>query len=208
MPLNQSHQQYNTKFFKRFAPVYDHIEILMGRLRNKVVDKITKPNTKILDIACGTGAQSIAFAKKGHSVIGIDLSEDMLKRAQEKIKPEYDIKFILGDATKLDYPDNTFDASSVSLALHDTPEEIAIMILQEMKRTTKNDGQIIIVDYNTPKNWWGHQIVRLWESKYYDHFMKMGLKHYLDKVGLTTIHKSTYLLGNFQMVECENKKTN
>lgn len=203
MDINQSHQQYNAQFFKRFAPVYDHIEILMGRLRNKVANKITKPHAKILDVACGTGAQSIAFAKKGHSVIGIDLSEDMLKRAQNKIKPAYDLQFILGDAAKLDYPDNTFDASSVSLALHDMPEEIAVMILREMKRVVKSDGQIIIVDYNTPKNWWGHKIVGLWESKYYDHFMKVGLGRYLDRAELTPISKDTYLLGNFQMVECK-----
>ena len=84
------------------------------------------------------------------------------------------------------------------------------MILKEMIRTTKKDGQIIIVDFHTPKNkliaWFAYQIPRLWESKYYDYFMKTGLKHYLDSVNLKPISKETYLLGKIQIIECINNK--
>ena len=41
-------------------------------------------NTRILDIACGTGEQSLYLAKH-YQVTGIDLSEDMLAKAREKV---------------------------------------------------------------------------------------------------------------------------
>lgn len=186
------------------------LNFLLARLRTKVVKKIKKTDLKVLDMACGTGNQSIAFAKKGFEVIGIDLSLDMLKYARKKIKPKYQIEFIHGDATKIPFNDSTFDVSSVSFALHDMPEKIATMVLKEMIRTTKKNGQIIIVDYHTPKNkmiaWLGYKIPKRWESQYYDHFMNVGLNHYLKKVNLKPISKDTYLLGNFQIIECINNK--
>ncbi len=69
------------------APIYDSLVFFIGGLRKRVADKIDIKNPKIVDFACGTGSQSIAFAKKGYSVIGIDLSPDMLKIARKKIKP-------------------------------------------------------------------------------------------------------------------------
>ena len=149
----------------------------------------------------------MAFANKGFSVVGIDLSHDMLKYARKKVKPNLDVKFIQGDAVKIGFPDDTFDASSISLGLHDMPEEIAIKILNEMIRVTKKGGQVIIADYNTPQNWHGHQFMKLWESQYYQHFLEVGINHYLDKVGLTPTSKDVILFNNYQVIVCDNKKT-
>lgn len=52
---------------------------------------------KILDVATGTGKQAFAFAKKGYDVIGIDLSEEMLKVADKKNKYE-NVRFEVADA--------------------------------------------------------------------------------------------------------------
>lgn len=210
MDLKEKHKGYNYKFFKKWAFIYDFTEIFIGYIRNIVTNKINSKNKKILDVACGTGNQAIDFAKKGFEVIGIDLSPDMLKNARKKIKPNYKIEFINDDATKIDYKDNFFDVSSISFGLHDMPEEIGLMILKEMIRTTKKNGQIIIVDYNTPKNkivaWLGFRIAKLWESKYYDNFMKNGLEYYLNKAGLKPIFKEEYLFNNLQVIECINNK--
>lgn len=210
MNIQEKHKWYNIKWFKRMAPFYDYVEVLVMGLREKVAQKIKRPDAKILDMACGTGNQSIAFAKKGFSTIGIDLSPDMLKYAKKKIKPEYDIKFINEDAVKINYTDSTFDVSSISFGLHDMPESIGIKVLEEIIRTTKKDGQIIIVDYFTPmkkiSTCVGHLIVKIWEGKHYDYFRKVGLNHYLSKVNLKAISKEPYLLNNIQIVECINKK--
>jgi len=206
MTIKQNHKWYNAKFFKKWAPVYDYIAVFIAKLRTETAKKADPENKKILDIACGTGAQSIAFAKRGFSVIGIDLSEDMLKRAQKKIKPEYDIKFFQGDAIKTAYANDTFDASSISLGLHGMPEEVAIKILKEMIRVTKRNGQIIIADYNTPQNWLGYQFMKLWESRYYKHFIKVGIDYFLKKVGLSRVSRDVILFNNYQIIVCKNNK--
>ena len=210
MNIRENYKWYNYRFFKKRAFVYDYMNVILIPVRKKVTDKIKEKNNKILDVACGSGNQSINFAKKGFEVMGIDLSPDMLKYARKKIKPDYKIKFINSDASKIGYKDNFFDVSSMSFGLHDMPEEIGLMILKEMIRTTKKNGQIIIVDYDTPKNmiisWLGFRIAKLWESKYYDYFMKKELNYYLKKVNLKIISKERYFFDNIQVVECINYK--
>lgn len=55
----------------------------------------------LLDLACGTGAFSRYFAEKGVSVIGVDLSEEMLSIAQQKATGE-DVLYLCQDMTELD----------------------------------------------------------------------------------------------------------
>lgn len=59
--------------------------------------------TLMLDLACGTGAFSCLLAKSGISVIGVDISPDMLSRAEENAaKDELDILFLCQSAAELD----------------------------------------------------------------------------------------------------------
>ena len=206
----RKHKRYDLRLFKKYAPFYDYVEFIIGPLRDKVADKISRKNLKILDVACGTGSQTIALAKKGHTVVGIDISPDLLSYAKKKIKPGYNIKFICGDATKIPYNDSTFDVSSISFGFHDMPEEIGVMIMKEMVRTTKKNGKIIITDYHKPKNRFvallSNKICKTWESKYYDGFMQIGVEHYLNKANQKLEFKELYLLGIIQIVGCVNRK--
>lgn len=210
MHHKEDYKWYNTNWFKRMAPVYDYVEFILGDLRKEVSKKVNKLNAQVLDVACGTGNQSIAFAKDGYYVIGIDLSPDMLKYAKKKIKPGYKLRFICGDAAKIPYESLSFDVSSISFGLHDMPKDIGIKTLKEMMRITKKNGQIIIVDYYTPIKGFasllGHKIVKIWETKNYDHFRQVGLDCYLKEVNLRQSYKESRLLGNLQIVVCENTK--
>lgn len=53
---------------------------------NLVIRKYLPSADRILDIACGTGNHAIFMAKKGYDVTGIDLSQEMLNIAKQKIK--------------------------------------------------------------------------------------------------------------------------
>lgn len=208
--IAKQHEWYNVKWFRRMAPVYDWVEFVAAPIRTGVANVPLPRGSKILDMACGTGAQSIAFAKKGFSVVGVDLSPHMLTRAKKKIRSGYDVSFICNDASKIDFPDSHFDASSISFGLHDMPEQIGLAILQEMKRATKPNGKIIIVDYHVPKNRLsaliGKGIAKTWESKYYDDFLKVGVENYLQKTGLAIENRTLRLGGNVQIIVCENRK--
>lgn len=60
-----------------------------------------KPVKSVIDIGCGTGLHSIELAKRGYQVLGVDVSEAMIKRARGKIGALENIAFIVADARKL-----------------------------------------------------------------------------------------------------------
>jgi ubiquinone/menaquinone biosynthesis C-methylase UbiE len=64
----------------------------------------------VLDIGCGTGSLSLLLASLGHQVMGIDISEQMLVRAEAKAKAAgQSILFRLMDAYNPDLPHSSFD---------------------------------------------------------------------------------------------------
>lgn len=66
-------------------------------------EKFDRAPTLMLDLACGTGEFSNRFANKGVSVIGVDISYDMLSVAREKsAEQQNDILYLCQDAAELD----------------------------------------------------------------------------------------------------------
>jgi len=187
------------KVFDILAPFYDIVTMPFSRIRDKVVNFTDARNgSKILDIATGTGKQAFAFAKKGYEIIGVDLSEAMLKVANKKNKYG-NVKFEVGDATNLPFEENSFDISCMSFALHDMPLTIREKALKEMVRVTKTGGMIVIVDYALPKENIGrfliYHFVNLYEGKYYPNFIKSDLYELLRRTGIEIKEELPVLLG-------------
>ena len=193
------------KWYARLlAPFYDTVTVILSKLRDKVVDFTDAPvESRILDVATGTGKQAFAFAKKSYDVTGIDLSKDMLKIAYRKNMYE-NAEFQVADATKLPFKDNSFDVSCVSFALHDMILIIREKALKEMRRVTKTNGIIIIVDYGLPKNKIGKffvfNFVRLYEP-YYPEFIKSDLAGLLKKSGIEIKRDIPVLLGAARIIK-------
>ena len=207
--MGKDHNKYMSEFFGRMAPTYDLLEILLSKVRNNVIDMVGIKKQKILDVCCGTGSLAIALAKKGHSVIGIDLTRAMLNQAGNKLKKGLDVKFVEGDASKMKFKNSEFDASVISISLHDMPHDMRENVIKEMKRVTKKDGKIIIVDYNKPAGSFSRFFLAWavrYESKYYPSFIKNSLEYYLKKANLKQSNKKTSNFGVLQTVECKNKK--
>lgn len=102
-------------------------------------------NLDILDVGCGTGVLSMVLAEMGHNVIGVDLSEKMISVAIEKTRSSrLKAKFLVGDAEKLKFEDESFDAvvSRHLLWTLPTPE----MAFGEWKRVLKNGGRLAVID--------------------------------------------------------------
>lgn len=176
------HVYYNTEWFRRVAPVYDLVEWIMKRARSQAVKKLgLREESKVLEVACGTGSLSLALAKRGYTVTGVDLSPHMLQRAIQKAKnyPGLKMNFIEGDASALSFPDTHFDASIVSLGIHDMPYHIGEKVLSEMIRVTKTQGVVAIFDYNANTSLGAglfqklaHVLVKTWETNLYDGYMQ------------------------------------
>jgi len=66
---------------------------------------------RILDIGCGTGRHSIALARRGYKMTGLDFSKGMLFEAGEKAKAAgVQVQWVLADATEFKFPD-PYDAA-------------------------------------------------------------------------------------------------
>lgn len=70
----------------------------------------TLPRTgTILDAGCGTGQMSIPLLRSGLRVVGIDISEEMVRIAASKVKPGQSAHFKVGDARAIACDDDVFD---------------------------------------------------------------------------------------------------
>jgi SAM-dependent methyltransferase len=63
---------------------------------------------RVADLGCGTGTLSVLLAEEGYSVSGVDLSPEMVARAEAK-GTGHDVTFAVGDAGDPDLPTGSFD---------------------------------------------------------------------------------------------------
>lgn len=197
---------YNLGWFGQHPGIYELGSMLISPIRRSAARVISHSTSlKILDVACGTGSNSYLLAKHGHEVVGVDLDGEMLTWARKKGQKNLNITFVQGDATKLEFNDSTFDAVTISFAMHDVPYEIGLKILAEAKRVLIPTGKIIIVDYNEPAN---NVIAKflcffamIYESPNFKKFIKVGLEKYLKENGLFMVNRFT-ILGAVQVVSC------
>ena len=80
----------------------------------KIFKRYGNKAQNILDLGCGAGRHSIPLAKKGLSVVGVDLSRDLLEHARnccERFKSNNKIKFINKDIREINFEKDSFDAA-------------------------------------------------------------------------------------------------
>lgn len=90
--------------YETFAFVYD--EVMDDSLYQQWLDfsmrHLPKAANQILELACGTGALAVEFAKAGFEVTGLDLSEEMLTLASDRgLQEEVSIQWVAGDMLDL-----------------------------------------------------------------------------------------------------------
>ncbi|MDP2730887.1 MAG: methyltransferase domain-containing protein [Dehalococcoidales bacterium] len=101
-------------FWNLYATVYDslpnHFQPYQ-KLVQQVVEEVDKYSSKgtVLDAGCGTGNFSVALAKRGYDVIGIDNADGMLNRARSKQNGISNLRLLKSDlGERLAFPDNYF----------------------------------------------------------------------------------------------------
>lgn len=102
---------------------------------------------KVLDIACGTGEfeRMVLSEKPTQQMVGVDISEEMLAIARQKLHSYSNVSFQAGSASVLPFPDQSFDVIVSANAFHyfDDP----VTALAEVKRVLKTNGKVVILDW-------------------------------------------------------------
>lgn len=98
-----------------------------------------------LDVACGTGDMAVELLKRGCSVTGIDLSEEMLAIARRKTS---EAGFQLANAEALPFDDASFDAVTSAFGIRNFVH--LDKGLAEMARVLKLGGRMVILEMSTP----------------------------------------------------------
>lgn len=121
--------------------------------RKKVTRIVSKNNPKqILDIATGTGDLAMMMAKiDPDKITGLDISAGMLEIGKEKIakaKLTDKIEMIVGDSENMPFPDNTFDAITVSFGVRNFAN--LDKGLTEIRRVLKPNGTFVVLETSNP----------------------------------------------------------
>lgn len=104
-----------------------------------------QPGERILDLAAGTGTSSAPFAAAGAAIVPCDFSLGML-RVGKSARPG--LPFTAGDATRLPFADEMFDAVTMSFGLRNVVQhEVA---LAEMLRVTRSGGRLVVCEFSSP----------------------------------------------------------
>ncbi len=134
--------------YARWAPIYDLVFALVLRPgRKAAAAAANRPFGRVLDVGVGTGLELPMFDPRTQ-LIGVDLSEPMLRRAQRRVAAE-DLRNVQGlivmDAMRLAFPDAHFDAVVAPYMLTVVPEPHST--LDELVRVVKRGGEIVLVNH-------------------------------------------------------------
>ena len=135
---------------------YDSVEIFFHfntktNPRHGLARLIPNDDLRILDVCFGTGNSTLLVARNNNNnmITGLDLSADMLKVANRKIRKQglSNVKTIRMDAADMHFEDESFDVATSSFGLHEMKYPVMESIIKEMKRVLKKGGQLYLVDY-------------------------------------------------------------
>jgi ubiquinone/menaquinone biosynthesis C-methylase UbiE len=123
------------------------------------VIKTINPSSKILELGCGAGNDSVGFAQAGHTVIATDFSEVAIKRNSESFKDFAALSFeVLDISEPMRFHNGEFDVVYARLSLHYFTDKVTRKICSEIHRVLKPDGYLCFICKSTQDPLYGKGI--------------------------------------------------
>ncbi|MBN3992489.1 MAG: class I SAM-dependent methyltransferase [Nostoc sp. NMS2] len=103
--------------------------------------------SQVLELGCGTGSNlfNLKAIGKTFSFTGIDINYEEIELAQQKF---LDANFMVGDATNVQLPDESFDLVFCRDVIHHINPSEQVKLIQEMTRLTRVGGQVVVIESN------------------------------------------------------------
>jgi ubiquinone/menaquinone biosynthesis C-methylase UbiE len=176
------------------------------------IDKFLREVNKgrILDVGCGVGNLTKYIKDKGFEVLGIDLSNNMLKIAKERFP---DVEFKLMDMTDIKLPKNSFDALFVAYSLFHLPPNKIENTAKGFVELLNSKGKIMFILQEGNGDVIVDEPFKPSEKMYINYFTRDTIVGLLKKLNFKILHfdtrgaKSSMELGNnklFVIAELNN----
>jgi demethylmenaquinone methyltransferase/2-methoxy-6-polyprenyl-1,4-benzoquinol methylase len=151
-------RRYVRRLFATIADRYDFITrfLSFGRDRAwkvRLVDLAgVERGWRALDLACGTGDIGFEVARRGASVVGIDITLRMIELAQKKMTPADGTAWAVGDMMALPVAAGAFDLVTTGYGLRNVPDLPGA--LAEIHRALRAGGLLCALDFDRPETPW------------------------------------------------------
>jgi phosphatidylethanolamine/phosphatidyl-N-methylethanolamine N-methyltransferase len=136
------------RLYARFASVYNGIfgPILHAGRVEAMRELPLKPNDQILEVGIGTGLTATLYPSDCH-VVGIDLSEPMLREAARHVESHgrHNVRLWQMDASSLAFPDESFDVVYAAYVVSVVPDPV--VVLKDMRRVCRPGGHIVLLNH-------------------------------------------------------------
>lgn len=140
--------------FNRQAEAYSAMQIVRDERMLEFLVGISgvTPEDAVLDVACGPGFMTVAFAERAARAVGVDITDRFLEsaRAEAARRGLGNVTFLQGDVENLHFGPASFRIALCKFAFHHFPRPERV--LAEMKRVLTRDGKIVLVDMLTSED--------------------------------------------------------
>ena len=190
------------------SPYYDFLfdkVFYPGRVAAIDLLEITA-GSRVLEVGVGTGLNLPLYPRDG-DVTGVDISEEMLRKAEERVRTLQmsNTKLMVMDASRLDFPDNSFDRVIATYVISAVPDPVKTLL--EMRRVCKPSGHLVILNHFKSEN----PIIGMFEKLLAPVCTKIGfdtelkLMPLLERVALAPeqLHRVN-LMNGWRLVRCIN----
>jgi phosphatidylethanolamine/phosphatidyl-N-methylethanolamine N-methyltransferase len=198
--------EYVEKVYNRYSSIYDVVfgkVFHSGREMAPVLLDLF-PGAQLLEVGVGTGL-SFPLLPRNIQITAIDLSQKMLDRAKKRAQSLAlrNVDLIKMDATKLNFPDHSFDRVLAAYFVSTVPDPVEVVF--EMKRVCKPGGLLVFMNHFQSDN----RLTAPFEKAVSPIFYRLGfrtdlnLSQLMQRCGLEVETKEKVgFLGNWTAVRC------
>jgi len=139
---------HQSKIYSEFSRFYDKIfeRIFFPRIARVIASLKIPPGARVLELGVGTGLSLSAYPSHCN-VLGVDLAQDMLDQAADKVREHCWTHITLRqmDALNLEFPSNSFDYVTAFHVVSVVPD--AARMMAEARRVCRAGGKLIIINH-------------------------------------------------------------